>query len=337
MSRLPAAAAREAPWRDALERLQGQLDAEFRVLVCGGPQIRAVVVAGLTDADGPLRLVPGPGCPVTSLSPDLMALLCGLAARSDLLCCAPEWVVRHPEFAGREGAEAVVPLEAPMEALTLVVRHPDRHVVLYAAGGEADARSLALVAYQARELCVDRFSMLLDLPLASAAAGPLLAAAEPPFHAVVLPQIGSLLPDGRVRALSEEWGLPVALADGTVASVLEAVALAAGAARNVTPVRRSAGPKGHPSRWLLERVLQVGQGSEGGSQAPVAGFLGFAPAFRFLDTRRVLGLPEPAPSAAAAPGGADALAPCRNWAGSEAELCPICRPAAMPHAVGRRR
>ena len=84
-------------------------------------------------------------------------------------------------------------------------------------------------------------------------------------------------------------------------------------------------------------MLQPARDREPGAGELPASRLAFAPAFQALDTRRVLGLPESEAVAPAAVADAQALAPCRDWAGAEAELCPICRPAPLAGVARQRR
>lgn len=339
MSHAPPAAHAHAPWGARLEQIQRHAGDGYRVLVCGGAQIRAAVESGLTDADGPLVLVPGPGCPASQLGEDSLERFCELARRPEILACAPEWVVRQPGFAARQGAEAVWPVRTPLEALSLVARHPDRHVVLLANGGESEAQGLALVAYQARELRLERFSMLLDLRLSCGAAAAALAGEAAAVDAVVLPQAAALLPELVPQRLAASWGRPVALAGSGVASLVEAVAATLGLDALAAPAGERPRGDALPSRWLLEQVFRAGPGRWSGCGEVPGSLLQFTPAFRFLDAAQLFFGPAGALRAAhaGAPPLSPGSSPCRRRAVGGAELCRICLPAgpSTPRALTR--
>jgi hydrogenase expression/formation protein HypD len=74
-------------------------------------------------------------------------------------------------------------LYSPLDAVKLAQRHPDRHVVFFAVGFETTAPANAMAAWQARQLGLDNFSLLVS-------------------HVLVPPAMAALLgaPDNRVQA-----------------------------------------------------------------------------------------------------------------------------------------
>jgi hydrogenase expression/formation protein HypD len=74
-------------------------------------------------------------------------------------------------------------LYSPLDAVRLAQRHPDRHVVFFAVGFETTAPANAMAAWQAKQLGLDNFSLLVS-------------------HVLVPPAMAALLgaPDSRVQA-----------------------------------------------------------------------------------------------------------------------------------------
>ena len=135
--------------------------------VCGG-QTHTIVRQGL-DAllDGAVEMVHGPGCPVCVTPLQQIDRALALAARPDVIFTSFGDMLRVPgsecdlhQIRSRGGNVQIV--YSPLDALELARRTPDKEVVFFAVGFETTAPANAMAVWQARELGVRNFSILVS-------------------------------------------------------------------------------------------------------------------------------------------------------------------------------
>ena len=135
--------------------------------VCGG-QTHTIVKQGLDELLGDaVEMIHGPGCPVcvTPLEQIDKALL--LAARPEVIFTSFGDMLRVPgsecdllQVRARGGAVRIV--YSPLDALELAIANPDKQVVFFAVGFETTAPANAMAVWQARELGVRNFTVLVS-------------------------------------------------------------------------------------------------------------------------------------------------------------------------------
>jgi hydrogenase expression/formation protein HypD len=156
--------------------------------ICGG-QTHTLIKFGLDHLlPEPLTLVHGPGCPVCVTPLEQIDRAIALARRPEVIFTSFGDMLRVPGsdtdlLAVKAQGGDVRMLYSPLDAVQLAQRHPDRHVVFFAVGFETTAPANAMAAWQAKQLGLDNFSLLVS-------------------HVLVPPAMAALLgaPDNRVQA-----------------------------------------------------------------------------------------------------------------------------------------
>ena len=135
--------------------------------VCGG-QTHAIVRFGLDELlPKGVTLVHGPGCPVCVTPVEFIDKALAIAARPDVVFCSFGDMLRVPGSAKdlftvkAEGGDVRV-LYAPLDALALARRHPDKQGVFFGVGFETTAPATAMAVHQARLEGLANFSLLIS-------------------------------------------------------------------------------------------------------------------------------------------------------------------------------
>jgi hydrogenase expression/formation protein HypD len=156
--------------------------------VCGG-QTHSIVRYGLDELlPSEIELVHGPGCPVCVTPLDMLDRAHAIARRPDVIFCSFGDMLRVPGSHGdlfqlkAEGARVQV-VYSPLDCLKVARANPDHEVVFFAIGFETTAPANAMAAWQARQLGITNFSLLVS-------------------HVLVPPAMRAILdsPDNRVKA-----------------------------------------------------------------------------------------------------------------------------------------
>ena len=135
--------------------------------VCGG-QTHSIIRNGidklLTDN---IELVHGPGCPVCVTPLDTIDKALAIAARDDVIFCSFGDMLRVPgstqdlfQVKGEGGDVRVV--YSPLDAVKIAKDNPDKQVVFFGIGFETTAPANAMSVYQAKQMGLENFSMLVS-------------------------------------------------------------------------------------------------------------------------------------------------------------------------------
>ncbi len=156
--------------------------------VCGG-QTHNLIRSGIDRLlPAGLRLVHGPGCPVCVTPLELIDKALAIAVRPEVVFCSFGDMLRVPgsttdllQVRAQGGDVRLV--YSPLDAVRLAQENPQRQVVFFAVGFETTAPATALAVWQARQLGLANFSMLVS-------------------HVLVPPAIEAILssPSNRVQA-----------------------------------------------------------------------------------------------------------------------------------------
>jgi hydrogenase expression/formation protein HypD len=167
--------------------------------VCGG-QTHSIIRNGIDKLlSKRIELVHGPGCPVCVTPLDTIDKALAIAARDEVIFCSFGDMLRVPgsnqdlfQVKGEGGDVRVV--YSPLDAINVARDNPDKEVVFFGIGFETTAPANAMAVYQAKQLGMTNFSMLVS-------------------HVLVPPAIRAILnsPVNRVQAF---------LAAGHVCSVM---------------------------------------------------------------------------------------------------------------------
>lgn len=154
--------------------------------VCGG-QTHAIVKFGVDELLPPqITLLHGPGCPVCVTPVELIDKAVEIAARSEVIFTSFGDMLRVPGTHGdllsvkAHGGDVRI-VYSPLDALKIAQANPDKQVVFFAVGFETTAPANAMAVYQAAQLGLHNFSILVS-------------------HVLVPPAIETILssPDNRV-------------------------------------------------------------------------------------------------------------------------------------------
>lgn len=133
--------------------------------ICGG-QTHGIVKFGLDQLLPPqVQLVHGPGCPVCVTPVASIDRALAIAARPEVIFCSFGDMLRVPGSHGSlldakaRGADVRV-VYAPLDAVQLAAREPQRQVVFFAIGFETTAPANALAVRTAHRTGLTNFSLL---------------------------------------------------------------------------------------------------------------------------------------------------------------------------------
>jgi hydrogenase expression/formation protein HypD len=208
--------------RDWLERIRGlPLPPKLRIMnVCGGHE-RSIAAAGLRLAlPAQIELIAGPGCPVCICPEEDVYEAIQLAVHERVLLLAfgdmlrvpvnaPKSEPRSLEQAKAAGAD-VRPIASPLEAVRIAEAHPDRTVVLFAAGFET---TTAPVAAMLAAGVPDNLFVLLSGRLTWPAVAMLLQSGEVAFDGLVAPgHVSTVMGPEEWEFVPQQHRMPAAVA-----------------------------------------------------------------------------------------------------------------------------
>jgi len=135
--------------------------------VCGG-QTHAIVKFGVDELLPPqVELVHGPGCPVCVTPLELIEKAIEIASLPGVTFCSFGDMLRVPgrtvdllTVKARGGDVRIV--YSPLDAVAIAREHPDREVVFFAVGFETTAPANAMAVFQAAQLGLKNFSLLVS-------------------------------------------------------------------------------------------------------------------------------------------------------------------------------
>ena len=135
--------------------------------VCGG-QTHSIIRNGIDKLlNDNIELVHGPGCPVCVTPLDTIDKALAIAARDDVIFCSFGDMLRVPgstqdlfQVKGEGGDVRIV--YSPLDAVKIARENPDKEVVFFGIGFETTAPANAMAVYQAKQLGLANFSMLVS-------------------------------------------------------------------------------------------------------------------------------------------------------------------------------
>lgn len=135
--------------------------------VCGG-QTHSIVKFGIdTLLPDEIELVHGPGCPVCVTPLEMIDRALAIAVLKNVIFCSFGDMLRVPgsqtdllSIKAQGGDVRIV--YSPMDAVKIAQENPEKEIVFFAVGFETTAPANAMAVYQARELELDNFSLLVS-------------------------------------------------------------------------------------------------------------------------------------------------------------------------------
>jgi len=135
--------------------------------ICGG-QTHAIVRYGLQDMfPSEIMLVHGPGCPVCVTPIEKIDKALKIAALPNVIFCSFGDMLRVPGsdkdlLSVRAEGGDVRAVYSPIDAVKIAGENPDKEIVFFAVGFETTAPGNAMAAYQAKEMGLRNFSLLVS-------------------------------------------------------------------------------------------------------------------------------------------------------------------------------
>ncbi len=153
--------------------------------VCGG-QTHTIVKQGIDEMlPAGVRMIHGPGCPVCVTPLEQVDKALAIAARPDVIFTSYGDMLRVPGSTTdllslkARGADVRI-VYSPLDAVRIARANPDRQVVFFAVGFETTAPANAMAVWQAAQLGVDNFSILVSHVLVPPAMIALLESPDEP-------------------------------------------------------------------------------------------------------------------------------------------------------------
>ena len=154
-----------------IEELQSLVDRPLRVMVVCGTQTRAMLKFGIDDLlPENLDIVSGPGCSVCVMPAGHIDAFIKIGLQPDVITATCEDLLRVPGSRDSlasikaKGARVEV-VDAPMEALNLARKFPDKIVVFTAVGFEGAAPDVAESILEAAREGIDNFCVIPSIRL----------------------------------------------------------------------------------------------------------------------------------------------------------------------------
>lgn len=151
--------------------------------VCGG-QTHSILRFGIDQLLPPeIELLHGPGCPVCVTPIEIIDRAIEIAKRENVILCSFGDMLRVPGSredllsAKAQGADVRI-LYSPLDALTIAKSNPDREVVFFAVGFETTAPANAMAVFQAKQLNLSNFSILVSQVLVPPAIEAILSSSQ---------------------------------------------------------------------------------------------------------------------------------------------------------------
>ncbi len=152
----------------ALGELRRKLTRPWSIMeICGG-QTHSFMRHGLDELIPPeIRLVHGPGCPVCVTPLELIDKAINIASLPNVIFTSYGDMLRVPGsnadlFRARAEGGDVRVVYSPLDALKIAREHPEKQVVFFAIGFETTAPANAMSVWQARQLGLSNYSILVS-------------------------------------------------------------------------------------------------------------------------------------------------------------------------------
>jgi hydrogenase expression/formation protein HypD len=200
--------------------------------VCGG-QTHSIVRNGIDQLlPDKIELIHGPGCPVCVTPLSVIDQALAIAARPKVIFCSFGDMLRVPGSTKdlfqvkSEGGDVRI-VYSPLDALKLAQGNPDREVVFFAIGFETTAPANAMAVFQAKQLGLTNFSMLVSHVLVPPA---IAAIMESPTNRVqaflAAGHVCSVMGYWQYQPLVERYRVPIVVTGFEPLDVLEGIRLA---------------------------------------------------------------------------------------------------------------
>lgn len=237
--------------------------------VCGG-QTHAIVKFGIDELlpDG-VELVHGPGCPVCVTPLELIDKAIAIAARPEVIFCSFGDMLRVPGsekdlFMVKAAGGDVRIVYSPLDAVRIARENPDREVVFFAVGFETTAPANAMAVWQAKQLGITNFSILVSHVLVPPAIEAILSSPQNRVQAFLAAgHVCTIMGYTEYEPLAKKYKVPIVVTGFEPVDILQGVymcvkQLEEGRCEVENQYARSVRKEGNvPARTRVEEVFRI--------------------------------------------------------------------------------
>jgi hydrogenase expression/formation protein HypD len=272
--------------------------------ICGG-QTHTLMRYGIDELVPPeIQLVHGPGCPVCVTPLEMVDKAIAIASQPGVTFVSYGDMLRVPGsssdlFRVKAAGGDVRIAYSPMDAVKTARQNPGRQVVFFGVGFETTAPANAMAVWQARQLGLRNFSMLVSHVLVPPAIRALLASPRNRVQGFIAPgHVCTVMGYREYEDLVAEFHVPIVVGGFEPVDLLEAIAmlvrqLEEGRAEVENQYVRSVTYEGNlPAQRIMAEVFEVSDRKWRGIGSIAASGYRLRPAFAAYDAEKVFGLED---------------------------------------------
>ncbi len=272
--------------------------------ICGG-QTHAIVRYGIDQLlPAEVELLHGPGCPVCVTPSGSIDKAIEIAARPEVIFTSFGDMLRVPGSstnlmnARTQGGDVRI-VYSPLDSLQIARENPERTVVFFAVGFETTAPATAMAVYQARQLGVENFLLLVSHVLVPPAMEAILSSPDTQVQGFLAAgHVCTVMGYDEYPPIAKKYQIPIVVTGFEPLDILQGLLmclrqLEEGRAEVENQYARSVRAQGNQSaRKMLREVFEmVPRHWRGIGEIPQSG-LGLAPAFADFDAEGRFGLAD---------------------------------------------
>lgn len=237
--------------------------------VCGG-QTHAIVKFGIDKLlPSEIKLLHGPGCPVCVTPLEVIDQAIAIALKPDVLFCSFGDMLRVPgseedllSVQAKTGRVRIV--YSPMDSLKMAQENPDKEVVFLAIGFETTAPANAMAVYQAKQLGLKNFSLLVSHVLVPPAMESILSSPNCPVQGFLAAgHVCTIMGYDQYHPIAKKYRVPIVVTGFEPLDLLQGIYLCiqqleSGRAEVENQYTRSVKANGNPSAQdLIQEVFEI--------------------------------------------------------------------------------
>jgi hydrogenase expression/formation protein HypD len=236
---------------------------------CGG-QTHSIIKFGVDELLPPgITLVHGPGCPVCVTPVELIDKAIAIASRPEVIFCSFGDMLRVPgsctdlmSVKAHGGDIRIV--YSPLDALKLARENPGGQVVFFAVGFETTAPGNAMAVYQARQMNVQNFSILVSHVLVPPAMEAILSSPQNQVQGFLAAgHVCTIMGYAEYEPIARKYHVPIVVTGFEPTDLLQGIYLCVkqleeGRAEVENQYSRSVRREGNPqARKILQEVFTI--------------------------------------------------------------------------------
>ena len=270
--------------------------------VCGG-QTHSIVKYGIDELlPKQVELVHGPGCPVCVTPLELIDKALQIAAQPNVIFCSFGDMLRVPGSGGdlfsvkASGGDVRI-VYSPTDAVQIAIQHPDKQVVFFAVGFETTAPANAMSVFQAKQMGVNNYSVLVSHVLVPPAMEVILASPENHVQGFLAAgHVCTIMGYNEYEPIAKKYKVPIVVTGFEPLDLLQGIymcvsQLEEGRYEVENQYARAVRKEGNlPAQQLVARVFRVVHRKWRGIGEIARSGLGLAPEFAEFDAETRFGV-----------------------------------------------